>query len=63
MYYSHGRALIRMGEYDSAMVKLQLARKMEPNNLETIKEIRLVNIELQNRRYIEEPYISFLLGK
>lgn len=50
-YFNHGRALIRMGEYDSAMVKLQLARKMEPNNLETIKEIRLANEK--QRKYLE----------
>ncbi|XP_076239073.1 inactive peptidyl-prolyl cis-trans isomerase shutdown [Calliopsis andreniformis] len=50
-HFNHGRALIRIGEYDSAMEKLQLALKMEPNNEETVKEIRLANEK--QRKYLE----------
>lgn len=43
LFCSHGRALLKMGEYSRAMERLQLALKMEPGNMETIKEIRLVS--------------------
>ncbi|KAK1131776.1 hypothetical protein K0M31_015935 [Melipona bicolor] len=50
-HFNHGRALLKMGEYSKAMEKLQLALKMEPGNMETIKEIRLVNEK--HRKYLE----------
>lgn len=42
LFYSHGRALLKMGEFSKAMERLQLALKMEPGSMETVKEIRLV---------------------
>lgn len=43
LFYSYGRALLRMGEFSRAMEKLQLALKMEPKNIEIVKEIKLVS--------------------
>ncbi|XP_076296106.1 inactive peptidyl-prolyl cis-trans isomerase shutdown [Lasioglossum baleicum] len=50
-YFTHGRALFKMGEYKSAMEQLQMSLAFEPNNEDTVKEIRLVN-EMQ-RKYME----------
>ena len=43
LFCSHGRALLKMGEYSRAMKRLQLALKIEPGNMEIIKEIKLVS--------------------
>lgn len=43
LFCSHGRALLKMGEFSKAMEKLQFALKMEPKNTEIIKEIRIVS--------------------
>ncbi|KZC09784.1 PREDICTED: inactive peptidyl-prolyl cis-trans isomerase shutdown [Dufourea novaeangliae] len=50
-HFNHGRALLKMGEYTKAMEQLQMAVAIEPNNEETIKEIRLVNEK--QRKYLE----------
>ncbi|CAK9795076.1 Inactive peptidyl-prolyl cis-trans isomerase shutdown [Anthophora quadrimaculata] len=42
-YFNHGRALLRMGEYTKAMKQLQIALKLEPQNEQIVKEIRLTN--------------------
>ncbi|KOC63519.1 Peptidyl-prolyl cis-trans isomerase FKBP6 [Habropoda laboriosa] len=42
-HFNRGRALLRMGEYTSAMKELQIAHKMEPQNDQIIREIRLAN--------------------
>lgn len=49
-YFTYGRALFKMGEYKNAMEKLQMSLAFEPNNQDTVKEIRLVN-EMQ-RKYL-----------
>lgn len=54
--FSHGRALFKMGEYNRAMEQLQLALTMEPNNELTIKEIRLVNINIQATSILKAFY-------
>ncbi|XP_029034471.2 inactive peptidyl-prolyl cis-trans isomerase FKBP6 [Osmia bicornis bicornis] len=50
-HFNYGRALLKMGEYDRAMEKLQIALQMEPKNEEIIKEIRLANEK--QRKYLE----------
>ena len=50
-FFNHGRAFFRMGEYDRAIEKLQLALRLQPNNADTIKEIRLANEK--QRKYME----------
>lgn len=43
LFCSYGRALLKMGEFSRAMEKLQVALKMEPKNMEIVKEIKLVS--------------------
>ncbi|XP_076629266.1 inactive peptidyl-prolyl cis-trans isomerase shutdown isoform X1 [Colletes latitarsis] len=50
-HFNYGRALLKMGEYDRAMEKLQLALTLEPKNEITIKEIKLVNEK--QRKYLD----------
>ncbi|XP_017877748.1 inactive peptidyl-prolyl cis-trans isomerase FKBP6 [Ceratina calcarata] len=42
-YFNHGRALARIGEFNEAMKKLQIARSMEPRDTKIEKEIKFVN--------------------
>ena len=42
LFFSFGRALLRLGEYEKAKDQLWKARELEPNNKQTIKEIKLV---------------------
>ncbi|XP_053979048.1 inactive peptidyl-prolyl cis-trans isomerase FKBP6 isoform X1 [Hylaeus volcanicus] len=50
-HFNFGRALLKMGEYDRAMEKLQMSLKLEPKNAVTIMEIKLVNEK--QRKYLE----------
>ncbi|XP_033338043.2 inactive peptidyl-prolyl cis-trans isomerase shutdown [Megalopta genalis] len=50
-HFNHGRALFKIGEYNCAMEQLQMSLAMEPNNEDTVKEIRLVNEK--QRKYLE----------
>lgn len=42
-HFTHGKALMSMGEYDPAMQKFNAARKLEPNNYEIVKEVKELN--------------------
>ncbi|XP_033358600.1 inactive peptidyl-prolyl cis-trans isomerase FKBP6 isoform X1 [Bombus vosnesenskii] len=50
-HFNYGRALLKMGEFSRAMEKLQLALKMEPKNMEIVKEIKLANEK--QRKYLD----------
>ncbi|XP_076655778.1 inactive peptidyl-prolyl cis-trans isomerase shutdown [Halictus rubicundus] len=57
-YFTHGRALFKMGEYKCAMEQLQMSLAIEPNNADTVKEIRLVNEKQRKYREIEKKLWS-----
>ena len=40
--FSFGRALLRLGEFERAKDELWKARDLEPNNKQTIKELKAV---------------------
>ncbi|KAG7213934.1 hypothetical protein KM043_003133 [Ampulex compressa] len=49
--FNHGRALLKMGEYERAMQELLMSNELEPGNAQTFREIQLVN--QKQRRYLE----------
>ncbi|KAH0540365.1 inactive peptidyl-prolyl cis-trans isomerase FKBP6-like [Cotesia glomerata] len=55
-YFHYGRALIKMGEYQEAIEKLNLGLKMDPHNKEMTKELDLAD-KLQRLNLIIEQNI------
>ncbi|CAD6203824.1 GSCOCG00009817001-RA-CDS [Cotesia congregata] len=61
-YFHHGRALIKMGQYEEALEKLNLALEMSPRNEEIMKEIGIADKLQRKSLKIEKDMWSNCLG-
>lgn len=53
IFFRHGRALAKLGDYKEAMDMLQEAKKAEPNNTDIIYEIAQVIESALFRHYVK----------
>ncbi|XP_012264923.2 inactive peptidyl-prolyl cis-trans isomerase FKBP6 [Athalia rosae] len=61
-HFTHGKALMTMGEYDEAMKELHHARMMEPQNRRVIDEIKELNSKMRKYKTTEKDLWSRCLG-